>query len=114
MRLWTSLPRVGQSRVDAWLWLVAVLFFGIGDAATTTVGLNTPGVTEGAPVVASHVRRHGVVAIVVLKAATFCGCYLAWRSLPRPHSVGVPLAVAFLGVVVTAWNVAVLAVATPL
>jgi hypothetical protein len=32
------------------------------------------------------------------------GCYLVWRQLSRPHCVGIPLGLTFVGVLVTAWN----------
>lgn len=98
-----------RSRVH--LWLVAVAFFAVGDVATTAVGLASGRVAEAGPVVGALVDRHGVAALVALKAGTLGGCYLLYRTVPRPHGVGVPLAMATLGVVVTGWNLAVLVVA---
>lgn len=98
-----------RSRVH--LWLVAVAFFAVGDVATTAVGLASGRVAEAGPIVGPVIARHGVAALVALKAGTFGCCYLLSRFVPRPHGVGVPLAMAALGVFVTGWNLAVLAVA---
>jgi len=93
------------------LWLLAVLFFGVGDTVTTAVGLGLPGVRE-VGLFRSVITTHGLVAIVGLKLATFAVCYLLWRAVPRPHAVGVPLGLVLLGVPVTGWNVVVLTLAT--
>lgn len=108
-----SLHRDEPLQLDSELWVVAVVFFGIGDLATTSIGLNIAGVVEVGPVVASLTQQHGVGAVVVLKLALFCAGYLAWKSTPRPQRVGVPLGLSLLGLVVTAWNVRVLMIALP-
>jgi hypothetical protein len=97
--------------LEGWLWLIAVLFFGVGDVVTTGIGLDLTGVSEIGPL-RSVILRHGVFAIVGLKLVTFAACYVLWRVVPRPHAVGVPLGLALLGVPVTGWNVAVLVLAT--
>lgn len=93
------------------LWVIAVLFFGIGDVATTVVGLGTDGVVEAHPVAATLFEHSVFGTMIVLKSAAFGSCYLLWSWTPKPYSVGVPLGVAALGVGVTVWNSFVLAVA---
>ncbi|MFB6080117.1 MAG: hypothetical protein ABEJ81_03870 [Haloferacaceae archaeon] len=92
------------------LWLVAVLFFAVGDVATTSVGLGSGRIAEAGPVAAPLIGRYGIAALVALKVGTFGCCYLLYRVVPRPHDAGVPLGLATIGVVVTGWNLAVMAV----
>lgn len=100
-------PRVVSSR----LWLVSVLFFGLGDLVTTSIGLGTVGVVETSPVAAALFEQFGFGAIVALKTGTLGGGYGLWRVVPRPHRDGIPLGLASLGVLVTTWNLHVLTVA---
>lgn len=90
------------------LWAVALLGYGVGDLATTLVGLSTGRGAEAGPVAAELVAAFGLPALVVLKLSSFLAFYLSWRLLARPFRVAVPLAVAGVGVVVTGWNVVVL------
>lgn len=92
-----------------WWWGFAVLFFGVGDVTLTLFALETGLAVEAGPVVVVVVRRHGLVAIPLLKGGVFALAYLEWRAVPPPHNVGVPLALAVMGVGVTAWNLLVLA-----
>jgi uncharacterized membrane protein len=105
-----SVPRRGA----VGLWAVALLCFGAGDVMTTTVGLRMSGVVELHPLAAHLFRDSGLGAMIALKTAVFGGCYLCWKRVPEPHSVGVPLGLAILGVAVVAWNVRVLVLATVL
>ncbi|MFB6157644.1 MAG: DUF5658 family protein [Haloferacaceae archaeon] len=93
------------------LWVIAVLFFAVGDVATTLAGLQFGRVVEAGPVVAPLIEVHGAAAMVALKAATFGCCYALYRVAARPHGVGVPLGLAALGVLATGRNLVVLAVA---
>lgn len=86
------------------LWPVAVLGFGVGDIVTTVVGLQLVGVVELNPLVIGLLRVSALGTMVGLKLLVLCGGYLLWRRLPRTSAVGVPLGLAVLGVVVTAWN----------
>lgn len=90
------------------LWGVAVLFFGIGDVVSTVMGLNAGGLAEVGPLVAPIIAEYGVVSLIWLKVGTFGICYLLWRFTPSPHRLGVPLGLATLGVLVTAWNVSLI------
>lgn len=92
------------------LWLLAALFFVGGDLLTTGVGLFAGGVAEVGPVVAPLIETYGLAAMVPLKLLAIGICYLLWRVTPAPHAVGVPLGLAVFGVLVTGWNVAVIAV----
>lgn len=93
------------------LWLVAVLLFGVGDVATTAVGLSVPGVIETDPVALWFLERFGFASLLGLKAAAFGACYVLWVLVPSPHCWGVPLGLAVVGVSVTAWNSLVVATA---
>ena len=111
-RLLTAVRRgPGESlpgRTRAALWSVTLLFFCVGDVLTTHVGLSMHGVVEAGPLVAPLLREYGLVAMVVLKTATLGLFYGAARAIPEPHAVGVPLGLAIVGVVVTAWNLVVI------
>ena len=90
------------------LWGLALLFFCVGDVATTHVGLSTHGVVEAGPVVAPLLRDHGLAAMVLLKGLVVGVAYAVARAVPDPQSVGVPLGLALVGVLVTGWNLVVL------
>lgn len=90
------------------VWVVALVFFGVGDLATTAVGLSTGTAKEVSPVVRFLAGRYGVASLVLLKAYAFLACGLLWRVVPGPYDVGVPIGVTVVGVAVTAWNVSVL------
>ena len=96
---------------ERFLWVVAVVFFGIGDLVTTAVGLQLQYVVEAGPVVGDVIRAYGTSAMLWLKVLVFAICYVLWRVVPAPHRVGVPLGLAALGVLVTGWNVFVMGIA---
>jgi hypothetical protein len=90
------------------LWGLAVCFFGVGDLVTTGIGLRTGQVVEVGPVAGPLVRALGFPGMVVLKLLFLAGCFIAWRRVPDPDRVGIPLALAVMGVLITAWNLWVL------
>jgi len=108
-----SRRRVGaRSGGNQWrLWLVAVLFFGVGDLASTTAGIAAGGV-EANPVVGGVVRRYELAAMVPLKLVIFGLCYLIWRRSPEPYCASVPVALATMGAAATGWNLLVILVVT--
>lgn len=104
-----SVPAVPRPRLDDWqLWLCALVWFGIGDVATTAVGLQVPGVVEAHPLAARSFERTVVGTVVGLKTMAFGGCYVLWRWTPRPYRVGVPLGLILLGASLTVWNTVIL------
>ena len=92
-------------------WVGTVAFFICGDLVTTFVGLRLPTVVEAGPVTTWLVTGYGVGLIIPIKLGVVAGLYGLSRLVPRPHSVGVPLGLCALGVVVTVWNGAVIAAA---
>ncbi|ACV49083.1 MULTISPECIES: DUF5658 family protein [Halomicrobium] len=104
----TGSPPLDVLEPPAGLWLLALVFFGVGDLLTTGVGLTLGTSTEANPVVAPLVERYGVAVLLPIKAAFFVGTYLVWRALPHPYSTTVPATLALVGVVVTAWNTGML------
>jgi len=91
------------------LWVAAVLLYGVGDAATTAVGMTTPGVAEAGPVAVHLVGGDGVGGLLALKVVLLAGSYGVWSVLRTPGRVAVPLALAFVGAVVSGWNLLVIA-----
>lgn len=98
--------------IDLQLWLIAVLFFGVGDLVTTAIGLGVGGVSEGSPIAALLIQQYGPAVMVLPKLVVFGGSYAIWRLVPEPHRLGSPLALAVLGVAVTFWNILVLTAAS--
>jgi len=98
----------GWLSTSGYVWLVAVLCYGVGDLATTAVGMRTAGVAEAGPIPAYLLDAVGVVGFVALKLAVFAVGLILWRVVPDPHRLGVPLALATFGVFVTGWNLLVL------
>lgn len=108
---------VGRSSVDLLesatgeLWLIGIIFFGVGDLLTTNVGLTTGWAVEVSPIGAIFIQEFGLAAMYPLKLSVFVVCFALWRVTPRPHAAGVPLGLAVLGVLVTTWNLGVLLLA---
>jgi hypothetical protein len=90
------------------LWVLVLLFFCVGDLATTRVGLSVQGVVEAGPLVATVVRAYGLAGMIAVKAATVGLFYGADRLLPDPHALGIPIGLTLVGVLVTGWNLVVL------
>lgn len=92
------------------LWLVAVAFFGVGDLVTTGIGLQSGRIVEAGPLAAGLVRQFGYPGMVLLKGAVVGLSYGVWCLLSDPDRLGIPLALAVMGCLVTAWNLRILAV----
>ena len=90
------------------LWAIGIVFFGVGDLATTLVGLHLQRAVEVGVLASVAYEHYGLGAMVPLKAATLAFVYLVWRMVPEPHNIGAPLGIAVLGVLVTLWNSSVL------
>lgn len=89
------------------LWAVAILFFGVGDAITTTLGLGMNGIYEMGPISSTLLDRYGLLSMPVVKIAIFGWFYVVWKLTPRPYRVGVPLGLSIVGVLVVWWNLLV-------
>jgi len=92
--------------VDLGWWLLAVLCYGIGDYATTVVAVQRYAVVESNPVV-SHLlsRQPGPIGFAALKLATLAATFAGYLVIAdSPIAVGIPIAVAAIGVVVTLSN----------
>jgi hypothetical protein len=88
-------------------WFLAVSLFGVGDLVTTIVGLQFEPITEAGPATALLLEQLGLLILPVWKVVTFACCYVFWKIIPSPHNLGIPLALAFVGTLVTAWNTGV-------
>lgn len=94
------------------LWALAIAFFGVGDLVTTTVGLQFEQLIEVGPLTAPVIEQYGLAAMVSLKSLAFACCSVLWWYTPRPYNVGVSLGLAVFGIIVTLWNLALLALLT--
>lgn len=84
--------------------MLAVVFYGIGDAGTTFVGLSLGGVTEAGPIAGPAIDAFGNLGLIAIKITLFFGFFAAWRALSRPGRVAIPLALVVVGALVTVWN----------
>lgn len=91
-------------------WVIAIIFYGLGDAATTGIGIHTSGLVEAGPFVAPLLERYGLGVLFLLKVGILGGMFALCQHMPRPQRSGVPLGLATVGVVVTTWNTSMLAV----
>lgn len=89
-------------------WIIAILFFGLGDLITTGIGLSFPQIVEGGPLTSIAIEQYGLGAMIPLKLLTVVVAYVLWHITPSPHDVGVPLGLAAVGVLVTPWNLGLL------
>jgi hypothetical protein len=90
------------------LWVAAVLLYGVGDGVTTAIGTEAADVAEAGPVAAAFLEGAGVDGIVLLKVVLFGVSFAVWWAITTPGRVAVPLSLAVVGAVVTAWNLHVL------
>ena len=97
---------------DLQVWIAAILLYGVGDTATTLWGLSTGGVAEAGPVAKPLIEAYGPRALLLVKAVVFGSFYLVWVMLRTPGRIAVPLALALVGGVVTAWNLFLVASVT--
>lgn len=91
------------------LWTLSLVFYGLGDIVTTIIGLQLGGITEVGPLPAL-IAHIGPPAFIGLKTTALVLFACIWKVIPEPHNIGVPLALATLGVLVTTWNLAVILV----
>lgn len=102
--------------IDAYLWIGALVVFGIGDLVTTVCGIRYFGLRETNPVV---VRLAGpeppIVASVVFKAVVLGiagACYLAVKgAIGNPYAVSIPLVLLGIGTWATHANLLHMSVA---
>lgn len=90
------------------VWIVAVLFYGVGDTLTTLVGLQIGGVAEIGPIAGPAMAAYGAAGLVGIKVCIFGAIGILWHLLETPGRLALPLGLAVVGVAVTTWNVAVI------
>lgn len=96
------------ARYERELWLLTFAFFVFGDLITTVIGVASGQIAEAGPLGAPVVRQYGIPGMVTLKLSVLGLSYFGWRLVPDPERVGIPLGLASVGLLVTAWNVVVL------
>lgn len=89
-------------------WQGTIVFFLLGDIATTLTGYHLHTIVEASPFAAWLINAHGLPLIIPVKVAVIAGFYALYRLVPHPHRIGVPLGLCALGFVVTVWNGAVI------
>lgn len=86
------------------LWIIAILLYGVGDTSTTLWGFSTEGANEIGPLVGPLMETYGLGGLFIAKIASFFVFVLIWYLLWKPTRVAVPLALIFVGGVITVWN----------
>lgn len=92
------------ARHERAFWLAAIVWYGIGDTATTLFGLTHTDVAEIGPVAGPAIDGHGAVGLLAIKVVFFALAGLAWYVLSRPARVAIPVAITIVGTTVTVWN----------
>lgn len=113
-RRWITTVTDDFEDISVWLWWLAITFFGVADVITTSAATLYAPIGEGSPLVGHLLGGHGVVGLVTLKLVAFVVAYLTWRVVGEPNNVGVPLALAVIGIGLTTWNLFVLAATYPI
>lgn len=95
---------------DRWevLWFLAFLFYGVGDTATTLLGLRATGIEEAGPVALFAMNVAGEAGFLLLKLGFLATCFAAWWILETKGRIAIPLALIVAGAAVTSWNVLML------
>lgn len=97
--------RLASVRSPRTLWTLAVTFFVVGDLVTTSIGVSSGQIAEVGPLGDPIVSRYGLPGMVALKLVVIGLSYLAWRVVPAPDRIGIPLGLLLVGVLVTVWNI---------
>jgi hypothetical protein len=95
------------------LWFLGVLAFGVGDVATTLVGLETGVAVESNPLPRQAIALAGTGSLVAIKSTLLATVFAVARALEGrlPGStLGAGVGFSAVGVPVTTWNVAILLV----
>ncbi len=91
-------------RTESKLWALAILTFGVGDLLTTAIGFHV-GLVESAPVYAGlESVENGLLYALAAKVTFFMLAFAAYRHVPSPARVGIPIGLNVLGVAIVAWN----------
>lgn len=86
------------------LWAVALLTFGAGDVLSTVLFIHLGLNSEAHPLSAYLIGKTGLWAIPLLKVAAIGVFAVIYRLCPGEWSIGVPIGLTLIGVVVTVWN----------
>lgn len=90
------------------LWALTIVFFRSGDLITTGIGFASGGIVETGSLGAPIMSKHGIPGMVMSKISVLSLAYTAWKFIPNPQRIGIPLGLAIVGVLATGWNVLVL------
>lgn len=90
------------------LWGGAILCYGVGDTATTLLGVTSGRVVEAGPISSVALSIGGVPGFLLLKVGFLLCCYLLWSVMDTPGRIGIPLALLVTGLVVTIWNLLII------
>lgn len=83
------------------LWIVAVIFFGIMDLVTTTIGLNIC-INEYQPIMRYLINNYTILSMYLLKFIVMGFFYEIHKYLP--YNIGVPIGLSILGILITINN----------
>lgn len=89
---------------DKIAWSGAALTFGIGDLATTYVGLQIDGVYEMSPTANIILQSGGYTNLIIAKSFTLIILIAVYKAVDEDWMVAVPITLILVGVFITLWN----------
>lgn len=87
------------------MWYTALATFGVGDLATTHVGLQERGIVETNPFADTVLQGSGTAGLVGLKVLAFTTAGIAYGSVSEDYRVGIPIGLSLLGTYATVRNI---------
>ncbi len=101
-RVWR--PAVNLDRESFHAWVQAVLWFGLGDLATSWIGIHTNLARESVPIIAAAIADFGLAVMLPFKLLGFVIALAGWKLAPQPYALGIPICLAIVGIYLTGWN----------
>lgn len=84
------------------LWILAVLFYGIGDTATTLINIFR-GATELNPILNYLFTNYGEMGLISFKILIISCCYYVYRMSKSQSIPTVLFILGLIGVVINVW-----------
>lgn len=97
-----------DDRAGVTAWLGVALFFVVGDLATTYTGFAV-GAVEAHPTADAVIAAAGIVGVVAAKVFVVAVVWVFYHRA-RAYPTALPYTLAAYGIVITAWNTAVVTV----
>lgn len=93
---------------DRIVWSGAVLTFGIGDLATTYIGLQIDGIYEMSPTATMMLQSGGYSNLIIAKSFALIILIAVYKTVDEDWMVVVPISLILFGVFITLWNLRII------